>query len=93
MLNEKVFRQNETYKLQSMGVVLGQVLTDAGNLQWVTVSDQYGDDPALRFGRTSVLVFPLTMISKRVERGDEVDVEFLYERTLSLVRELEVKHQ
>ena len=93
MLNEKVFRKDETYKLQSMGVALGQILAEAGSLQWVTVSDEYGDDPALRYRRTSVLVFPLTMISKRVERDEEVDVEYLYEHTLSIVRELEAKDQ
>ncbi|WP_143154149.1 DUF3806 domain-containing protein [Rhodanobacter sp. OK091] len=31
--------------------------------------DEYGRDPVPRLPGTSVLLFPLTMISRRVERG------------------------
>ena len=34
--------------------------------------------PKDRFPRTSILVFPLTWISKRIERGEKVDVIELY---------------
>jgi len=33
-------------------------------MEWVTVEDEYGKDPALRFPGTTVIAFPLTMISK-----------------------------
>jgi hypothetical protein len=61
------------------------------DLSWVTVQDEYGTDPALRYKTTSILVFPLTMISKRVEDGRAVEVEYLYEATITRVRELETE--
>ncbi len=47
---------------------------DLSKLHWVAVEDEYGRDPALRWLDTSVLVFPRTVISKRVEDGEEIDV-------------------
>jgi hypothetical protein len=41
--------------------------------------DEYGRDPALRLQGTPFIVFPLTMISKRVERGEDVDVRELFD--------------
>jgi hypothetical protein len=38
------------------------------------VADEYGRDPALRCPGTTVIVFPLTMISKRIEAGESVSV-------------------
>jgi hypothetical protein len=48
---------------------------------WITVEDEYGQDPAIQFGETSIIAFPLTMVSKRVERGEALDVRDLYEQT------------
>ena len=46
-------------------------------MDWCAVEDEYGRDPALRYRETDLLVFPLTMISKRVEDGESVDVREL----------------
>ena len=42
------------------------------------VEDEQGRDPALRLKGTSVLLFPMTMIAKRIERGEAVDVYDLF---------------
>src|SRR5262245_3397748 len=89
LVDEQAFRPDQTYELQSFGIVLGQVLAEHPDLSWVTVQDEYGEDLALRYKATSILVFPVTMISKRVEDGREVDVEYFYEMTLRRCRELE----
>ena len=34
------------------------------------VEDEKGRDPAIRIPGTTVILFPLTMISKRIERGE-----------------------
>ena len=65
---------DETWKLQSLGVTFGDILADMMGLQWVMVEDSHGRDPALQDPGTSILVFPLTAISKRIERGDAVDL-------------------
>jgi len=41
-------------------------------MEWVTVQDEYRTDPAIRMPGTDTILFPLTTISKRVERGETV---------------------
>jgi len=78
LLATNVFRSDQTYELQSMGTVLGDVFVQEMGFHWLIVEDQYGRDLAVRYAETSVILFPLTMISKRVEAGERVDVFDLY---------------
>jgi hypothetical protein len=78
LINDAVFRPSQTYELQSMGIVFGHVPARATGLKWVMVEDQYGRDPALRWQDTSLVLFPLTMISKRVEAGERPDLQRLF---------------
>lgn len=84
LLEAGVFTANQTYELQCMGIVLGDALALQHGLEWVTVEDKFGRDPALSVPQTSVLLFPLTMISKRIERGEKVDVFDLFNGTAEL---------
>ncbi len=74
---------SETIKLQSLGVTFGDALVQKLGLKWIVVEDEYGRDPALFFEGTSIITFPLTMISKRVERGENVDVYELFRQALT----------
>ena len=69
LLEAEAFQPDQTYELQSMGVVFGDVFVQDMGFSWVVVEDEYGRDPALKYRETSVILFPLTMISQRVERG------------------------
>lgn len=77
----------ETWKLQSLGITLGDVFVQDMGLVWVAVEDEYGRDPALSLPGTSVLLFPLTLISKRIERGEDVDVRELYAGLRQMIEE------
>jgi hypothetical protein len=57
-------------------------------LDWAVVEDEHGRDPALRFHDSTLLIFPLTMISKRIEDGEEVDVRSLFERVAASIEQL-----
>jgi len=75
LIDRNILAADDTYELQSLGVVFGMRLVDAiEGLDWAIVEDEYGRDPALRYLDTSLVLFPLTMISKRVEDGAQVDV-------------------
>ena len=78
LLAANVFRSDQTYELQSMGVVLGDVFVQDMGFHWLMVEDEYGRDPGIRYAESSVILFPLTMIAKRVEAGEQVDVFDLY---------------
>ena len=77
LIDDKVFSQTQTYELQSLGVAFGDVLATELPLRWVVVTDEYGTDPTLRFKATTVQINVLTMISKRIERGENVNLREL----------------
>jgi hypothetical protein len=81
LIDDGVPAKTETYKLQSLGLVLGEVFAKELGFHWVVVEDQYGRDLALQYEKTSIIVFPLTMISKRVEAGEKPKVATLFEAT------------
>jgi hypothetical protein len=78
ILKNKWIEPSETWKLQSLGVVFGHALAQKLGLRWQIVEDEYGRDPALILDNTTLRIFPLTMISKRIEQGEEVDVVDLF---------------
>lgn len=88
LLDAKVFRAEQTYELQSLGAVLGDAFVQELGMEWITVEDEYGRDPAVRVPGTSIILFPLTMISKRVENGETVDVFDLFNGVAAKVDEL-----
>lgn len=89
ILRNKWVAPDETVKLQCLGVTFGDALAQKLGLVWVAVEDDYGRDPALTLEGTSVRVFPLTSISKRIERGEEVDVYGLFEDACGTLERLQ----
>jgi hypothetical protein len=78
----------ETRKLQCLGITLGDALAQELGMEWVMVEDEMGRDPALRIPGTTVIAFPLTMISKRIEDGESIDVSDLFARVAERLREI-----
>lgn len=81
LIDESVFNKSQTYELQSLGVAFGDVLASEFPLHWVMVTDDFGTDPTLRFKETTIQINALTMISKRLERGEAVRVQWLLDQT------------
>lgn len=78
LLDDKVFSPTQTIELQSMGVVFGDVLASKLGLRWIMITDEYGTDPTLQIPGTQFIFNALTMISKRVEQGRAVNVDWLF---------------
>jgi hypothetical protein len=81
LIDDKVFSKTQTYELQSLGIAFGDVLASELPLRWVMVTDEYGTDPTLRFKNTTWQFNALTMISKRIEKDEVVDLRELLRRT------------
>ena len=88
LLQQKVFKSNQTYELQCMGIVLGDVFVQELGMTWIMVEDEYGRDPAVRLGDSGIILFPLTMISKRVEKDEEVDVFEMFNGIAAKIEEI-----
>ncbi|MCE3225563.1 MAG: hypothetical protein K0S32_114 [Bacteroidetes bacterium] len=70
--------KKDKVKLQCLGITLGDTLIQDMNFIWVQVEDEYGTDPAIQLPDTTIILFPLTMISKRIEANETVDINELY---------------
>jgi Domain of unknown function (DUF3806) len=78
LVDRGVLKADQTYELQALGVVLGDVIAAQLGFSWVVVQDEVGRSRALRYRDTDTLVFPVTMISKRVEADVRFKVRDLY---------------
>ena len=87
LVDDRAFDKTQTYELQSLGVAFGDVLASELPLRWAMVSDEYGTDPTLRYKDGAVNINALTMISKRVERGESVNLVRLLEITREQLRQ------
>ena len=85
ILDRNLIARDEIFALQALGVALGDVMAARLGLTWVAVDDELGRSRALRLGSTEVVIFPITMISKRVERQLPVRVDELYEKSARTV--------
>ena len=83
--------KTQTYELQCLGIAFGDVLASELPLRWMMVTDEYGTDLTLRFKDTTVQVNAVTMIAKRVEKGEEVDVQTLLRMTGEQISKLETE--
>lgn len=81
----------ETNKLQCLGVTLGDAIVQDLGFNWVEIEDEFGVDPAIKLGDTSLILFPLTMISKRIENDEAVNIFELFDRIKNKVLEIRDK--
>jgi hypothetical protein len=88
ILQAGIFKRDQTYELQCLGIVLGDAFVQELGMEWIMVEDEYGRDPAVRVRGTTIILYPLTMMSKRVERGEQVDVFDLFNDHAAKVDEL-----
>ncbi len=85
LIDEGVVGSSDTQELQAMGVVMGDLLAAELDLEWVVYEDIQGRSRALRLGETDNYLFPVTMISRRVEGGAETDVQAIYQQAVDAV--------
>ena len=91
IIENKYYGKNDTMELQSLGITFGDTLSQQLSLDWIEVEDEYGIDPALRYKNTSILIFPLTMISKRIENDEQVIIKELFDGISNKVNEMILK--
>jgi len=90
-LDEKKFTAEQTEELQSLGYAFGDYIQyKYPDFQWEIVIDEYGKDYALKYANTTINIFPVTMIAKRVEDGEEdFNVERFLQALLKQIKKME----
>jgi hypothetical protein len=64
--------------LEAMGVVLGDTFVQDMGFRWVAIENESGRHVAIRYRRTNIFLYPLTIISDHVRRGERFDALDLY---------------
>jgi hypothetical protein len=89
VIDNKFLNRSQTYDLQCLGIAFGMILeNNIKGLHWITVIDKYGETPSLKYKETSIIIYPLTMISKRVEESREIDLIYLYNELKKTISEM-----
>ncbi|MFK7732519.1 MAG: DUF3806 domain-containing protein [Pseudomonadales bacterium] len=86
LVDRKSLRPDQRRELQALGSVLGQLLKKEFRLEWVVYVDQLGRSRGLQIDNTRQVMFPLTMISRRLEADARVDVQRIYDKASDIVR-------
>lgn len=76
--DDKLIKQRDVEKLQALGAVLGDSLKRELGLEWKVYADAKGRSRALCVPETEYCLFPLTMLSRRLEVGLPVNVRAVY---------------
>lgn len=86
IVDRSLIEKDDTAALQAMGAVLGNVMTtDIPALEWKVYEDKLGRSRALCAKGTRECLFPITMLSRRMEVGLKPDVDKVYEEAIDLM--------
>jgi hypothetical protein len=86
--DDGVLQAGRQEELEGVGIVFGQVLAARTPLQWVSVVWQGERGLGLQYPNTTVIVFPGSMIAKRVNRGERVEFAPLFESVVAQVQQM-----
>lgn len=89
ILDKKGYLVNQESILSSLGFVLGDFIQFInGDYRWVVARDNFGRDLALQYKNYSITLFPVTMILKRIENGEEIIISDLINSIFSEIENI-----
>ncbi len=87
LIDQELIPPSDKLELQALGVVLGDVfLKYDRSLLWQVYEDEDGKSHAVCVSNTKHCLFPVTMLSRRIEAGAKVDVMKVYNKGISLIQ-------
>ena len=88
LLSEGKVLPHQRQELQAMGIILGDLLAEKLGMEWVIYEDDLGRSRALQLNGTDNFLFPVTMISRRVEAGNTPPVQAIYDKAVTTIEPL-----
>lgn len=87
IIDEGLIEKEETLELQALGVILGDAYVDRErSLVWQVYMDELGQSHAVCVKNSDHCLFPLTMLSRRMEVGIKPDIDRIYDKGLQAVK-------
>jgi hypothetical protein len=69
----------------AVGLAFGQLIADRAGYEWVHLSDEFGEETCLAPYGKEVSCSPISMIQKRVKRGESVDLNQLCDDVIQMI--------
>jgi len=85
IVDEKLIAKDDSLMMQSAGVVLGNVMVAELGLNWIIYEDRLGRSRALCVNNSSNCLFPVTMLSRRLEVNAPVNVQKIYDDAIAII--------
>ncbi|MCB1704669.1 MAG: DUF3806 domain-containing protein [Halioglobus sp.] len=85
LLDRQLVRGDQVRELQAMGVIMGDLLAADLGMHWVIYEDRQGRSRALRDHDSDNYLFPITMIARRREVGNETPVVEIYRKAYDII--------
>ena len=82
LVDQQIIQKSDVASWQAAGVVLGDVIANETNLRWVAVEDELGSSRALQWKRSQNFVFPVTLLSRRVQFDQAIDLQTIFDTVL-----------
>lgn len=87
LIDKEVIARDDTTTLQALGVVLGDVyLSEYDQLHWQVLEDELGRSQVVCIKNTQHCLFPITMLSRRIEAGLNPNVETVFNKGLNKIK-------
>lgn len=85
LLDRGLVGPDQTAELQALGMILGDLLAEQLDMHWVVYEDKLGRSRALRYRDTDNYLFPMTMVSRRHEAGNQTPVKDTYQKAVDAI--------
>ncbi|NIB43733.1 DUF3806 domain-containing protein [Pseudomaricurvus alkylphenolicus] len=85
VIHRGLIQKDERLSLQALGAVLGNVMVAEWGLQWVVYEDKVGRSRAICVADTEYCLFPITMLSRRMEVGLLPNVQKVYDNSHEMI--------
>ena len=85
LLDKQLVRPDQVLELQALGVILGDLLAADLGMHWVIYEDRQGRSRALRYQESENYLFPITMIARRREVGNQTAVTDIYQKAYDII--------
>lgn len=81
-----LIKQEDSLTLQALGAVLGNIMVKEFGMQWMIYEDGNGRSRAVCAPVSQECLFPVTMLSRRMEVGLLPNVQELYDYSAELIK-------
>lgn len=71
-------RHSDQEVINLLGAYLGQRMVSELDMEWVVVTDQYGQDYAVRHKKSELMSFPFSSVAKRIEDKEHDFIHGVY---------------